>query len=47
LTETEAVATTPLEFLPSTLIVWLPLATVVEFQLKVLGGEEARYAPSM
>jgi Na+-transporting NADH:ubiquinone oxidoreductase subunit NqrD len=38
----DAVATTPLEFLPSTLMVWAPFEMILEFQLKVLGGEDAR-----
>src|SRR5579883_2507804 len=46
-TVTAAVATTPVEFLPATLMVWEPFTTLVESQLKVLGGEEARYLPSM
>jgi hypothetical protein len=40
--EIEAEATTvPLEFLPSILIVWVPLVAVVVFQLNVSGGDDA------
>ena len=41
-TVTEALARRPLELKPLARIVWLPSGTVVEFQLKVYGGDEAK-----
>ncbi len=43
----DALPTTPEEFLPSARIVWAPLATVVESQVKVYGGDDLKYLPSM